>query len=137
MALIIAQGIISSVSSYMTRYYMTHFSFDEYLIYSQLFSVIATLIYPILFVAVLYLIGRNLDLKLDIAVISLSLLIGCLVGLIISSLIYYSLAFPIPRHPLSLITIIIYSCLGLAIDVIIKFFVGFGALTIGFLTAKR
>lgn len=105
-------------------YQFLHFHFllsknFEYPYTIPLLSVIATLIYPILFVAVLYLIGRNLDLKGALPTILLSLFIGCLVALIISNLIYYSL---IPsRRPLFILLII--NSVGLVINLIQKFFI--------------
>jgi hypothetical protein len=106
--------------------------------YLPLLSFVRVLFFPILFVVVLYLIGKNLNIE-AFPVIAFSLFIGCFVGLIVSNLILY--LGPIGSLNFSLletgdIMAISYDCFSFIYNLIYDSILGLSALAIGSLIKK-
>ena len=107
--------------------------------YELLLSIVRVLFFPILFVVVLYLIGRNLNIE-AFPVIAFSLFIGCFVGVIVSNLIIYLAPIGSPNLFSLLetgdIMAISYDCFSFVYALIYDFILGLSALAIGSLTKK-
>jgi hypothetical protein len=139
-SLIVVEGFISIAEWYLMNVAGSFELFQNQ--YLSLLGIVRVLIYPILFVVVLYLIGRNLEIE-AFPIIAFSLLIGCFVGLIVGHLTSYldSLGFADLERLLSQlengdIMAISYDCFGFIYSLIYHFILGLSALAIGSLTKK-
>jgi hypothetical protein len=135
-SLIIAEGFTSLAEDYL----IIKFSFEFYKNqYEPLLYNVRILIYPILFVVVLYLIGRSLNIE-AFPIIAFSLFIGCFVGVIVSNLIIYLAPIGSPNLFSLLetgdIMAISYDCFSFVYALIYDFILGLSALAIGSLTKK-
>jgi sterol desaturase/sphingolipid hydroxylase (fatty acid hydroxylase superfamily) len=135
-SLTIAEGFISLTEFFLLKVAGTLLFFNQY---SPLVSIARVLVYPIFFVIVLFLIGRNLGIEV-FPVMAFSLFIGCFVGLIAGNLISYLTPFGSQNLFNQLKTGEImemsYACFSFIYNLIYHFILGLSALAIGSLTKK-
>jgi len=139
-SLIIVDGFISFAEFYLINLTGSFELFQNQ--YLPLLGIVRVLIYPILFVVVLYVIGRNLDIEV-FPIKAFPLFIGCLIGLIVSN---FTLSYLDPLKFTDLkwlsqletvdIIAISYVCLSFVFGLINHFILGFSALIIGSLMKK-
>jgi hypothetical protein len=139
-SLIIVEGLISLAEDYLMINVADFELFQNQ--YSPLLSFVRVLIYPILFVVVLYMIGRNLNIE-AFPIIAFPLFIGCFVGLLVGNLTPYLDPFrfnELERWVSQLETggiATIYVCFSFAFSLIYHFILGLSALAVGSLTKKE